>query len=252
MTGSAAQDAFIILIAGFLGGTVNAVVGAGTLIVYPLLVAAGIPPIAANGTNTAGICVGSVGAVWGYRSALRDRLRILAVPLALTVVTAALGACLVIALPEQVFVTVVPWLILAAGSAVALAPIVQRRLPVGATIRRRPAALAAGVAAGGVYGGYFGAGQGIVYLALLGHFYDSDIQRANAAKNAIAAVANVTAAVVFALSGRVWWAAAATVAVGAFAGGVLGARLARRLPAGVLRAAVLVVAVVAAVGLWIT
>lgn len=244
-------DLTLIVVAGLLAGSINAVVGSGTLIVYPLLLAAGIPPVPANGTNTAGMSIGAVGAVWGYRAQVRDRLRVLAVPLALTAVTAAFGAWLVIALPQSVFVAVVPWLILSAAASVAVAPLIQKRMRTVAVLRRRPVPLATGIALGGVYGGYFGAGQGIIYMALLGAFYDSDIQRANAAKNACAAVANLVAALVFAIAGQIYWVAAAAVSAGALVGGVLGARLARRLPPWLLRSAVIAVGVIAAVSLWL-
>lgn len=245
-------DIMIIVVAGFLGGSINAVVGSGSLLVYPLLLAAGIPPVPANGTNTTGMSVGAISAAWGYRSFLRDRMRVLAWPLGLTALTAAFGAWLVIALPDSVFETVVPWLILSATATVAVTPIVQSRMRAVRVHRRRPVPLATGIALGGIYGGYFGAGQGIVYFALLGAFYDSDVQRANAAKNACAAVANLVAAVVFAIAGEIYWVAAGLLSAGALLGGLLGARVARRLAPWVLRATIIAVGVVAALSIWLT
>ncbi|MEZ5116774.1 MAG: sulfite exporter TauE/SafE family protein [Candidatus Nanopelagicales bacterium] len=249
--------AVLLAAAGFVGGTVNAVVGSGTLVVYPALIAAGLPPVTANGTNTTGLSWGSLSSAYGYRRELTGRMRILAVPLVASFAAACLGAGLVLALPERVFVAVVPWLILAATVLVAVQPLVVRRLrdraarlgDHSAPDGRGGPTLTVAVAGSGVYGGYFGAAQGVILMAVLGLLYDADLQRSNGAKNLLAASANIAAALVFALAGRVWWLAAAIVAVGAIAGGLVGARVARRLPPAVMRAAVVVVGLVATVSL---
>lgn len=244
--------AALLLAAGLAGGMINAMVGSGTLIVYPALLALGLSPVVANGTNTTGLCPGSISSALGYRALLRGRMRRLALPLAAVVGAAAFGAWLVVALPPGVFAAVVPWLILLAAVAVAVQPSVNRWL-----VQRRgaaphsSAALTAGTAAVGVYGGYFGAAQGVFLMAVLGVLYDPDIQRSNGAKNLMAAGANVTAAVVFGVAGLVNWPAAAAVAVGSFAGGFIGAHIGRRLPDRVMRTFLVAVAVVAAVTLLV-
>jgi len=257
--------AALLLLAGLVSGVINAMVGSGTLITYPALLALGLSPVVANGTNTAGLCPGSVTSALGYRALLRGRMRRLAVPLVVVVLMAALGAWLVVALPESVFEGVVPWLILLAALMVAAQPRITRWLtgrraqPAAAGDERvgqepaahSTAALSAGTAAVGLYGGYFGASQGVMFMAVLGVLYDPDIQRSNGAKNLLAAGANVTAMVVLGLAGRVDWAAAAAIAVGSFAGGFIGAGIGRRLPARALRAILVLVAVIAAVVLLV-
>ena len=244
--------AAILAGAGLAAGGINAVVGSGTLITYPVLLATGLSPVVANGTNTTGLCVGSVSSAVGYRRELAGRMRQLTIPLIGSFVAAIGGALLVIALPEKVFTTVVPWLILMAAVLVA----VQPRITAWLRARRddRPhstAALTAGVSASGVYGGYFGAAQGVILMAVLGVLYDHDLQRANGAKNLMASAANVAAAIVFSLSGRVNWGAAVLLAIGSLVGGSLGARVGRRLPDRVMRSAVVVVGVVAALSLLV-
>lgn len=236
------MDAVTLLLlaaAGFAGGFINAAVGSGTLITYPALLAAGIAPVSANGTNTAGLSPGSFASAWAYRAELRDRMSILRWPILATVVGAALGASLVVALPSRVFVTVVPWLVGLATVLVAVQPVLAR------AIRRRQRggrhAVWPWTGAIGVYGGYFGAAQGVMLMAALGLVYDPDPQRANGAKNILAACANVTAAVVFAVSGAVVWLAALAVAVGSIPGGYVGGRVARRLPGWALRSLVVAI-----------
>jgi uncharacterized membrane protein YfcA len=234
--------AFALLVAaGFAGGFINAAVGSGTLIVYPALLAAGIPPVQANGTNTTGLSPGSFSSAWAYREELRDRMVRLRWPIAATVVGAAVGASLVVALPSRVFVAVVPWLVGLATVLVALQPILSRRVRDHAPRHRHSVWPWTGAI--GIYGGYFGAAQGVMLMAALGLVYDPDPQRSNGAKNILAACANVTAAVVFALSGVVVWLAALAVALGSVPGGYVGGRVARRLPGAALRALVVVIGI---------
>ena len=247
-----AGTALILALAGLAAGGINAVVGSGTLITYPVLLATGLSPIVANGSNTTGLCVGSVSSAWGYRWELSGRMRRLALPLVGSFAAATCGALLVIALPERVFTTVVPWLILMAAVLVA----VQPRITAWLRSRRdgRPhstAALTAGVSASGIYGGYFGAAQGVVLMAVLGVLYDHDLQRSNGAKNLMASAANIAAAIVFSLSGRVDWWAAALLAVGSVVGGAVGARVGRRLPDRAMRIEVVTVGIVAALSLMV-
>lgn len=250
-----------LILAGFAGAAINGVVGAGTLITFPTLLAAGAPPVIANGTNTLGLSLGSWSSAYAYRDELRGRRDLLLPALIGSATGAALGALLVIVLPETVFSAAVPWLILTAAVLVASQPLVtrwsRRRAALtdstrqeGALEHPHPRALTAAIGASGVYGGYFGAGQGVLLMAVLGWLYDPSPQHANAAKNLFAATANITAAIVFVIAGRVWWWAAALIAIGALAGGTVGARGARRLRPGVLRAAVVIIGIIAAIVAW--
>jgi uncharacterized protein len=231
----------LLAAAGFAGGFINAAVGSGTLIVYPALLAAGIPPVAANGTNTTGLSPGSFASAWAYRLELRDRMARLRWPLAASVLGAALGASLVVALPSRVFTSIVPWLVGTATVLVAVQPVLARKVREHTEAHERRVWPWTGLI--GIYGGYFGAAQGVMLMAALGLVYDPDPQRANAAKNILAAAANVTAAVVFAVSGAVVWLAAVAVAAGSIPGGYVGGRVARRLPGQVLRGLVVAIGV---------
>jgi len=246
-------SAISLVAAGLAAGAVNGVVGAGTLISFPVLLAAGAGPVVANGTNTLAMSFGSASSAWAYRRELRGVRRVLGLAAVAAVLGAAVGAVLVLALPEAVFTAFVPWLILSAALLVAIQPIVIARLrkPNGGEPTSRPRALALAIGGSSIYGGYFGAGQGVVLMAVLGWLYKRDPQRANAAKNLFAGIANITAAIVFIAAGRVWWGAALMLSIGAVAGGTFGARLARRLPASAMRAAVVVIGVIAALAVWL-
>lgn len=240
-----AVGTFLILaLAGFGGGFINASVGSGTLLVYPALLAAGLPPVTANGTNTTGLSPGSFASAWAYRRELGDRMHILRWPIVATIVGAAIGATLVVSLPSRVFIAVIPWFVGAATILIAVQPLIARFVGEHRARGRHSVWPWSGLI--GIYGGYFGAAQGIMLMAALGIVYDSDAQRANGAKNILAACANVTAALVFAVSGAVAWLAAVAVAVGSIPGGYVGGHVARRLPRSLLRALVVIV------GIWAT
>lgn len=240
----------VLVVAGGVAGAINGVVGSGTLITFSTLLAVGVPPVAANGTNTTGLFPGSFASAYAYRRELRDHLRAFRLPVFATTIGAAIGALLVVALPEEVFASIVPWLIATATVVVAVQPARARlRARRGATSESaqsaQPRRLWPWTGAVGVYGGYFGAAQGIVLMAILTWIYDARVQYSNAAKNLLASVANVVAAVVFALSGYVVWPAAVVLMVSSTAGGYLGGRWARRLPEVVLRGMVVAVGIVA-------
>ncbi|MEY4136461.1 MAG: hypothetical protein RL205_589 [Actinomycetota bacterium] len=241
----------LIALAGFGGGIINAAVGSGTLLVYPVLTGMGVPPVTANGSNGLGLVTGSITSAWTYRALWRDRWRILRWPILAGCLGALIGAALVIGLDERIFVAVIPWLVLAATALVGVSPLVTRwlrsRRPEAAEL---PKSLWPYAGAVGIYSGYFGAGQGIVLLALFGIRYDTDIQRANAAKNAFAAAANLVAALVFLVTGHVDIAVAACIALGAIPGGYVGGHWAKRLPDPVLRGLVVLVGIVATVYLF--
>ena len=279
----------LILAAGVLAGTVNTIVGAGTLITFPLLVALGVPPLTANVSNTVGLVPAAVTGAWGYRRELAGQWHTLARMAALSAVGGVGGGLLLLAAPADAFTAVVPWLLVLAAALAAIQP------RVGAALRRRSAqraalaltgspadahdgvtspsaadggdrsnaphnawptdsvtrpltlGLALGIMATGVYGGYFGAAQGVVLLALLGIAWSTDLQRANGAKNVLAGMANLVSATVFVLGGVVSWKIAGLIAVGSAVGGVLGAHVGRRIPPALLRTLIVVVALGAAV-----
>lgn len=246
-------EALAIVAAGLAAGTINTIVGSGSLITFPTLLALGYSPVVANVSNTLGLVPGSVSGVVGYRRRLEgQRAR------AATLGTASLaggltGSVLLLVLPGTVFRRVVPVLILGACALVALGPRLSRRRaerPAGAGTHGG-VALWLTIFATGIYGGYFGAAQGVVLIGLLGIFLDDDLQRLNALKNVLASIANGVAAVVFVLFAHVAWGAAGLLAAGSVVGGQVGARLAQRIPAPALRAVIVVVGTIVGLRLLI-
>ena len=240
-----------VLLAGTAAGAVNTVVGAGTLITFPVLLAVGYPPVLANVSNTVGLTPGSVSGAIGYRTELagqRARLASLGVASVLGGLT---GAVLLLTLPPGAFTAIVPVLIAISLVLVVLGPRLSSRLAAAPDPEAPPArggpALHAGVYGAGIYGGYFGAAQGVLLIGLLGLFLHEDLQRINAAKNVLAGLVNGMAALVFVLVADVAWAAAGLIAVGSVIGGQLGATVGRRVPAPVLRALIVLVGVIAIV-----
>ena len=241
-----------VLLAGVAAGAINAVVGSGTLVTFPVLLAVGYPPVLANVSNTVGLTPGSVSAVVGYRAELEGQGRRLWYLGTASVLGGVTGAVLLLVLPPEAFRAIVPVLIAAALVLVVLQPRLAARLrattepQVPGSDRGGPALLA-GVYGAGVYGGYFGAAQGVLLIGLLGAFLHEPLQRVNAAKNVLAVLVNGTAALAFVVVADVAWTAAGLVAVGSVVGGQLGATVGRRLPDPVLRAVVVVVGVLAIV-----
>ncbi|HEX3541436.1 MAG TPA: sulfite exporter TauE/SafE family protein [Acidimicrobiales bacterium] len=250
-------EALAIFAAGLAAGTVNTIVGSGSLITFPTLLAFGYAPVVANVTNTVGLVPGSLSGAYGYRRELagqRSRLVTLGLVSAAGGLT---GGVLLLVLPGSVFRTIVPVLILLACTLVALQPRLARRLA-----RRRAEAPEKSHAHGGpgllvtvyltgVYGGYFGAAQGVILIALLGIFIDDDLQRLNAAKNVLAALVNGVAALLFMVASHVAWSAAGVLAVGAILGGLAGATVGRRLPGPLLRGIIVVVGTAVAIRLLV-
>lgn len=242
-----------VFFGGMAAGAVNTIVGAGSLITFPLLLAIGYPPVIANVSNTVGLIPGSVSGAFGYRRELegqRPRLLRLSAAGGLGGLS---GGLILLAMPEAVFEGVVPFLIALACALVLLQPAVARRLENRTSAREglaRPdvgVGLLAGVYLAGIYGGYFGAAQGVLLLGLLGIGLNEHLQRVNAAKNVIAATVNTVPAVLFVLVADVSWQVALLLGAGSVIGGQVGAKVGRRMPAGVLRAAVLAVGIVAIV-----
>jgi len=249
-------DGTLILLAGTAAGIVNVVAGAGTLITFPVLLALGIPPVTANVSNTVGLVPASITGVYGYRRELAGQWRSVLWMASLSALGGGAGGALLLLLPATSFSTVVPFLLLIAAVLSAIQPRVARfvrRKSTAAASDTRPltVGLLLGVLATGVYGGYFGAGQGVILLALLGIMWSTEMHRANGAKNVLAGVANVVSAVIFISSGRVDWQVALLVGVGSAVGGLVGSRIGRLLPAAVLRTVVVVVALTAAVILFL-
>ncbi|WP_249009802.1 sulfite exporter TauE/SafE family protein [Conexibacter sp. DBS9H8] len=240
-----------IFAVGIAAGTVNTVVGSGTLLTFPTLLAFGYAPLVANVSNNIGLVPGTVSGAWGYRRLLAgQRARVLPLAVASTL-GGIIGAVLLLSLPPSAFAAIVPVFI-----AVALLLIVAQR-PISrwlATDRGAPrtgasASARLGVACSGVYGGYFGAAQGILLLAILGLTVDDELQRLNAAKVVLAGTVNCVAGVIFVFVAHVNWAVAGLIAAGSLLGGMFGARFGQRLSPTVLRWLIVIVGVVAIVKL---
>jgi uncharacterized membrane protein YfcA len=221
------------------------VVGAGTLITFPVLLSVGYPPVLANVTNTVGLFPGSISGAVGYRVELQGQRRRLVVLGSASLIGAVLGGVLLLSLPPGAFRLIVPVLIVLSCVLVLLQPRLSSRVT-GRHGHGGPLLYLA-VLGAGVYGGYFGAAQGVLLIALLGLMLDESLQRVNAAKNVLAALVNLTAAALFVLVTQVAWGAALLIAIGSVVGGQLGARVGRRLPPTVLRYVVVAVGVFAIV-----
>ncbi|HEY4928915.1 MAG TPA: sulfite exporter TauE/SafE family protein [Acidimicrobiales bacterium] len=240
--------ALAIFVAGLAAGTINVIVGSGSLITFPTLLALGYPPVLANVSNNVGLVPGSASAVVAYRRELvGQRSRV--VQLGAASMTGALtGAVLLLALPSSVFKAAIPALVLLAAVLMAIQPRVSTWLAArGERNVHGGAPLLVGVFLTGIYGGYFGAAQGVILISLLAIFIDDDLQRLNGTKNSLALIVNGVAAIVFIVSTNVSWSVVALIAVGSTIGGQLGGHYGRRLPAKVLRVCIVVVGVGVAV-----
>jgi uncharacterized membrane protein YfcA len=243
--------AILILLAGMAAGTINAAVGSGTLITFPVLIGLGYGPVVANMSNNVGLCPGGLSGALGYRRELEgQRPRALRLACGSTA-GAALGATLLLTLPASAFEAVVPVFIVLA----LLSVVFQAQLG-RAVARRRSEAAHGGPAALlvvfvlGIYGGYFGAAQGILLVATLALLLGDRLQRVNALKNVLATAVNTLAAVVFIAFGTLDWGVVGLIAAGSIVGGQLGAHLGRRLPDVALRALIVAVGCFAIVKLW--
>ena len=247
-------EALAIFAAAVAAGGINAVVGSGSLITFPTLLAFGFPAVIANVSNNVGLVFGNITGSVGYRSELAGQRGALLRLAVASMAGSLAGAILLLSLPASAFTLIVPVLILLSCALV----IVQPRLHAWLARRRNAngqgadgersgpgPVLPAGIALAGAYGGYFGAAQGVLVIGLLGSFLHADLQRANAGKNVLVAAVNGTAAVVFIFFAHVNWVVAALIAVGSAAGGVLGARVGRKLPPLALRIIIVVIGLVA-------
>ena len=244
-------EALAILAAGVAAGAINAVVGSGTLVTFPVLLAFGYPPVVANVSNTVGLVPGTLAGAWTYRTDLAGHGPLLIRLGTASILVAITGSLLLLWLPAGAFQIVVPVLIMLALVLVVLQPWLSRRLTGRADGRPRPVGppLLLGVFATGVYGGYFGAAQGVLLLGLLGVLLSTDLQWVNGVKNLLSGVVNGVAAIVFTALGTVAWLPALLIAVGSVAGGLVGGRWGRKLPPAALRAVIVLVGIAALVNL---
>ncbi|HOB50784.1 MAG TPA: sulfite exporter TauE/SafE family protein [Mycobacterium sp.] len=250
-----AVEMVVILLAAVGAGAINSLVGSGTLITFPTLVALGFPPVTATMSNAIGLVAGGVSGTWGYRAELKGQWHRLRWQIPASLAGAAIGAYLLLHLPEKVFTRIVPVLLVLALGLVIAGPRIQafaraRALAAGRAADHvspaRMAALVAGTFAVGIYGGYFTAAQGILLIGVMGALLPEDVQRMNAAKNLLALLVNVVAAISYTLVAfdRISWAAAGVIAVGSLIGGWLGAHYGRRLSPGALRAVIVAVGLI--------
>ena len=243
-------DGALLAVAAAAAGIVNAVAGGGTLLTFPALLAAGVSPVVANATNTVALFPGQLASSFAYRSHIADERRralVLTVP---SLLGGILGAWLLLALPEKAFALAVPWLIVFACVTLTLQTQL-RRLVSGAKHANHPAALWIAQLLISIYGGYFGAGIGILMLAAMGILLPSSIQHANALKVLFSLLINAIAAILFVLMGAVRAPEAVLMAASSIAGGFVGARLAQRLPPAGMRAFAIAVGLFAAVKMFL-
>ena len=241
-------DLLIIGVTGVSAGFVNAIAGGGTLLTFPVLTAVGVPAVAANVTNTVALCTGFFGASYAQRADFRGQEKRLRLALPAAAIGGLIGGYLLLHTREQVFRRLVPFLILLATGLLAaqdtLRAWLQRRAErrAGAPVRTSSelrVAIILGL--GAVYGGYFGAGLSVIMLAVLGLLLDDSLTRLNALKSAMALCSNLTAAILFLFSGRVFWSAAVVMAIGALSGSMIGGRLASKVKPRTLRRVVVTI-----------
>jgi uncharacterized protein len=246
------SHAILLVLGGVGAGIFNGVAGGGSLISFPLLLAIGYPALTANITNTVGIWPGYLASAAGFRREIGDQrsrlLRLTPVSLAGGIA----GAVLLLTTSEATFADVVPWLVLGAAALFAVQPVLRRALDRGSVHpRTRPVLLVVGVFAASVYGGYFGAAMGVMFLAVLGLALPVSIAHTSGLRAVLSMIVNGIAAVVFLIHGGLAWEAAGWLALGSLIGGFAGARLALALPAPALRVVVIVVGVGTAIKLLV-
>jgi uncharacterized membrane protein YfcA len=243
------MDIVLLILAGVAAGVVNAIAGGGSLITFPSLIAIGLPPVDANVTNSVSVFPGYVSSVAGSRADLAGQGHRVRAILPAGLVGSVGGCALLLLTPARAFDVIVPFLVLGAAAALAF----QERLrglvghPRELSARRRAVTLQAVVFVGAVYGGYFGAALGVMYVAALALVLDEPLQRINALKNVLSAAVGLVTVVVFAIFAPVHWGAVLILAPATIIGGYAGARVARRLPARVLR--IIIVTFGTAIGL---
>ncbi|MFF3274821.1 sulfite exporter TauE/SafE family protein [Streptomyces chrestomyceticus] len=244
-------EALAVFGAGGAAGAINVVVGSGTLITFPVLLAVGLPPVTANVSNTLGLVPGSLSGAFGYRRELAGQGRRIRRFGTAALAGGLIGAALLLVLPSDAFDAIVPALIAVALVLVVLQPrlaaaLRARRARNGTTVRADGGALLlTGIFFASMYGGYFGAAQGVIYLSLMGLLLSEDLQRLNAVKNVLALFVNGVAALFFVFAAQIDWLAVVLIAAGSALGGLIGARIGRRLPPAVLRGVIVAVGIAA-------
>ncbi len=250
MTGA---EQLAIVAAGLGAGVLTSTVGVASLLSFPVLVAVGLPPVVANASNTVGMTPAGISGSFGYRRELKEHPKVTAAGVATCMIGSIAGATLLLALPPGVFEAVVPWLILFTCVLVGAQP------RISSWLRRREGADSAEqrttmspittffAVLTGVYGGYFGAGSGVMMLAVLGLGLDIELRITNALKTLAVLAANVVAAVIFIFAADLNWAAVGLLAVGSVVGGYVGAHIGRRLPPALFRSLIVLFGVTASV-----
>lgn len=240
-------ETVVVAFAGVLSGAINAVAGGGSLLSFPALLWLGLPPLAANVTNTVGLLPGYLGTALAYRRELAGQRRLAVVSGLIALVGAGLGAALLLLLPPDVFTRAVPFLLVGGCVLIVVQPRLSRLLRQRSeTEGTHPGWAYGGVLVAGAYGAYFGAGLGVMLFAVLATVLDLALQEVNAIKGWLALLINTLAAVAFAVFGPVHWVAVLVLATSSLAGGHFGGRLARRLSDRVLRVCVLTIGVASA------
>ncbi len=241
-----------LVLAGLVAGAVNAIAGGGSLLVFPALLAVGLPPLAANVTNSVAQWPGYAGTIFGARTQLDgQRVRVLST-IGVAAVGAAVGAALLLVLPGKVFNAIVPGLVLLAALLLAVAPQLKRWIgnPDPEAPDRRIILLPA-IFVASVYGGYFGGALGVILISVLSLCAHDRLVRLNAVKAVLSLVVATVTVVVFALGAPVYWFAVLLIAPATLIGGYLGARIANVLPEAVLRWSVVLLGIAVAVYLWL-
>ncbi|WNV91608.1 sulfite exporter TauE/SafE family protein [Umezawaea sp. Da 62-37] len=236
-----------VVVAGVFAGGINTVVGSGTLVTFPVLLAVGYPPVVANVSNSLGLVPGSLSGAFGYRNELKGQAGRVKRLLPASILGGIVGAILLVTLPEKAFSAIVPVLIVIALVLVVLQPWLNRKL--SERTAERPAdgglLLWFGVFAAGIYGGYFGAAQGVLVMGMMGVLVTEHLQRLNALKNVLTAFVNLVAGILFIFIAHVAWLPVLLLAVGSVVGGQIGAKVGRKLPPVALRAVIVVVGLAA-------
>lgn len=244
-------ESFLILLGGLWAGTINAVVGSGTLVTFPILIALGVAPVMAVVSNAMGLIAGGVSGVWGYRRELKGMGQNLLQLMPASILGGITGAYLLLHLPESVFQYAAPVLIVLALTLVVLQPRLQRAIKArresASGSRSHTLVMMTLVFFTGIYGGYFVAAQGVLLVAILGIFMSGTLQNANAVKNVLTLSVNVVAAISYLLFApeKIIWVIVGLIAVSSLAGGFLGARIGRKLPPVVLRGVIVTLGLVA-------
>lgn len=237
-----ATELVLLALASLGAGAINALAGGGSILTFPALIAAGVPPLAANITNSVALCPGYIGGVIGQWRDLKGQWRRVLLLTPAGIMGGLAGGLLILNSSEKLFQTLVPWLLLGGCALLGVQDSVRGWL------QRRSGVLGIGwaippVLVAAVYGGYFGAGLSVIYLAVLGLTLDDSLTRLNALKQSLSLATNVAAAVLLAASPHMVWPAALVMSIGAIAGGAIGGRLASVVAPAILRLIVITIGV---------